>query len=168
VKNEIGKFSTSEEADMSRLGRRVSLVAITAGALLTAPGLAPALAAQEVVSEVSTEQLRKMLESMGYEVEQPKDDMLQFAIEGHTALIVNKKTNIQFYSYFKKQKKMDLKKVNEWNATKRFSRAYLDKDGDAVIEWDVDLEGGTTAGALKESIRTYRLGVMAFVRFLNG
>jgi hypothetical protein len=47
-------------------------------------------------------------------------------------------------------------------------RAYLDKDGDAVIEWDVDLEGGTTAGALKESIRTYRLGVMTFVRFLDG
>jgi putative sensory transduction regulator len=154
---------------MSRLGRRVSLVAITAGALLAAPGFAPPMAAQEVVSEVSTEQLRKLLESMGYEVEQPKEDMLQFAIEGHTALIVNKKTNIQFYSYFKKQKKkMDLKKVNEWNATKRFSRAYLDEDGDAVIEWDVDLEGGTTAGALKESIRTYRVGVMAFVRFLNG
>jgi Putative bacterial sensory transduction regulator len=153
---------------MGRLGRRVSLVAITAGALLAAPGFAPQMAAQEVVSEVSTEQLRKMLESMGYEVEQPKEDMLQFAIEGHTALIVNKRTNIQFYSYFKKQKRMDLKKVNEWNATKRFSRAYLDKDGDAVIEWDVDLEGGTTAGALKESIRTYRHGVMAFVRFLNG
>jgi hypothetical protein len=94
--------------------------------------------------------------------------MLQFAIEGHTAMIVNKKTNIQFYSFFKKRKSMDLKKVNEWNATKRFSRVYLDKDGDAVIEWDVDLEGGTTAGALKESIRTYRLAVMAFVRFLNG
>lgn len=153
---------------MGRLGRRVSLVAITAGALLAAPGFTSAMAAQEVVSEVSTEQLRKMLESMGYEVEQPKEDMLEFAIEGHTALIVNKKTNIQFYSYFKKQKRMDLKKVNEWNATKRFSRAYLDQDGDAVIEWDVDLEGGTTAGALKESIRTYRHGVMAFVRFLNG
>jgi capsule polysaccharide export protein KpsC/LpsZ len=162
------QLSNSEEADMSRLGRRVSLVAITAGALLAAPGFTPPMAAQGVVSEVSTEQLQKMLESMGYEVEQPKEDVLQFAIEGHTALVINKKKNVQLYSYFKKQKKMDLKKVNEWNATKRFSRAYLDQDGDAVIEWDIDLEGGTTAGALKESIRTYRLGVMTFVRFLNG
>jgi len=153
---------------MSRLGRRVSLVAITAGALLAAPGFTPCMAAQEVLSAVSTEQLQRMLESMGYEVEQPKEDVLQFAIEGHTAVIINKKTNIQFYSYFKKQKKTDLKKVNQWNATKRFSRAYLDQDGDAVIEWDVDLEGGTTAGALKESVRTYRFGVMTFVRFLNG
>lgn len=153
---------------MSRLGQRVSLVAITVGALLAAPAFTPDMAAQEVVSEMSTKQLQQMLESMGYEVEQPKEDVLQFAIEGHTALIINKKTNIQLYSYFEKQKKMDLKKVNEWNATKRFSRAYLDQDGDAVIEWDVDLEGGTTADALKESIRTYRLGVMAFVRFLNG
>jgi hypothetical protein len=153
---------------MSRLGRRVSLVVITAVALLTAPGFAPPIAAQEVLSEVSTEQLRKLLEGMGYEVEQTKEDVLRFAIEGHTALIINKKTNLQLYSYFEKKKKMDLKKVNEWNATKRFSRVYLDQDGDAVIEWDVDLEGGTTAGGIKESIRTYRLAVMAFVRFLNG
>lgn len=153
---------------MRRLGRRMSLVAITAGALLGAPNFANRLVAQEVVSEVSTEQLQKMLESLGYDVEQPKEDVLQFAIEGHTALMFNKKTNIQFYSFFKKQKKMDLKKVNEWNATKRFSRAYLDQDGDAVIEWDVDLDGGTTVGALKESVRTYRIGIMAFIRFLNG
>ena len=152
---------------MRRLGRRAGLVAITAGALL-APAFAHRLAAQEVVSEVSTEQLQTMLTGMGYDVEQPKEDVLQFAIEGHTAVIVNKKTNFQFYSFFKKQKKMDLKKVNEWNASKRFSRVYLDGDGDAVIEWDVDLEGGTTAGALKESIRTYRMGVMAFARYLNG
>ena len=153
---------------MSRLWHRVSLTAFTAAALLAAPGFTPCVAAQEVLTEVSTEQLQKMLESMGYDVHQPKEDVLQFAIEGHTAVLFNKKTNVQFYSFFKKQKRMDLKKVNEWNATKRFSRAYLDQDGDAVIEWDVDLEGGTTAGALKESIRTYRLGVMTFVRFLNG
>jgi hypothetical protein len=153
---------------MRRLGHRVSLVVITAGALLAAPGLAPRLAAQQAMSEVSTEQLQQMLEGMGYEVNQPKEHVLQFAIEGHTAMIINKKTNIQFYSFFKKKKSMDLKRVNEWNATKRFSRVYLDQDGDAVIEWDVDLEGGTTSGALKESIRTYRLAVMAFVRFLNG
>lgn len=154
---------------MRKLGRRVSRVVITAGVLLAAASFAPRVAAQDVVSEVSTEQLQQMLESMGYEVEQPKEDVLQFAIEGHTAIIINKKTNIQFYSFFeKKKKKLDLKKVNEWNATKRFSRVYIDRDGDAVIEWDVDLEGGTTAGALKESIRTYRMGVMTFVRFLNG
>lgn len=154
---------------MSRLGWRVSLAAITAAALLAAPVLTPSAAAQVVMEEVSTQQLQTMLESMGYEVEQPKENLLQFAIEGHTAIIVNNKTNFQLYSYFeKRKKKVDLKKINEWNASKRFSRAYLDKDGDAVIEWDVDLEGGTTAGAIKESIKTYRIGVMTFVRFLNG
>ena len=150
---------------MSRLGRGASLVVFTAGVLLAAP---PSVAAQQALSEVSTEQLQQMLEGMGYEVEQPKENVLKFAIEGNTAMIINKKTNFQFYSFFKKRKSMDLKKVNEWNANKRFSRVYLDQDGDAVIEWDIDLEGGMTPGALKESIRTYRLAVMAFVRFLNG
>lgn len=152
---------------MRKLLSRVSLAVIIAGALLAAPAFTPRAAAQEVMKEVSTEQLRKLLESMGYEVEQPKEEVLRFAIEGHTAVIINNKTNIQLYSYFKK-KKMDLKKINEWNATKRYSRVYIDKDGDAVIDWDIDLEGGITAGALKESIKTYRIGVMTFVRFLNG
>jgi hypothetical protein len=152
---------------MRSLVSRVSLAVIIAGALLAAPVFTPRVAAQEVMSEVSTEQLRKLLEAMGYEVEQPKDSVLQFAIEGHTAVIINNKTNIQLYSYFKK-KKLDLKKINEWNATKRYSRVYIDRDGDAVIDWDIDLEGGITAGALKESIKTYRIGVMTFVRFLNG
>jgi hypothetical protein len=152
---------------MRRLLSRVSLAVIIAVALLAAPAFTPRVAAQEVMREVSTDQLRKLLESMGYEVEQPKEEVLQFAIEGHTAVIINNKTNIQLYSYFKK-KKMDLKKINEWNATKRYSRVYIDRDGDAVIDWDIDLEGGITAGALKESIKTYRIGVMTFVRFLNG
>lgn len=152
---------------MRRLLSRLSLAVIIAVALLAAPAVTPRVAAQEVMREVSTDQLRKLLESMGYEVEQPKEEVLQFAIEGHTAVIINNKTNIQLYSYFKK-KKMDLKKINEWNATKRYSRVYIDRDGDAVIDWDIDLEGGITAGALKESIKTYRIGVMTFVRFLNG
>jgi hypothetical protein len=96
---------------MRRLGRRMSHVVITAGVLLAAPGFAPQMAAQQALTEVSTEQLQQMLEGVGYEVEQPKEHMLQFAIEGHTAMIVNKKTNIQFYSFFKKRKSMDLKKV---------------------------------------------------------
>ena len=58
---------------MRRLRRRLSLMAITAGALLAASAFTPSLAAQEVLREVSTQQLQTMLESMGYEVRQPKE-----------------------------------------------------------------------------------------------
>ncbi len=49
--------------------------------MLAAPAFTPSLAAQEVLHEVSTQQLQTMLESMSYEVRQPKEDVLQFAID---------------------------------------------------------------------------------------
>jgi hypothetical protein len=55
-----------------------------------------------------------------------------------------------------------LDKVNQWNKEKRFSRAYLDGDGDANVEWDIDLEGGVTMGAVREGIRTFQTVVQIF------
>lgn len=49
--------------------------------------------------------------------------------------------SVQFYAGFKKPK-MDLAQINAWNRDKRFGRAYIDEDGDAAIEMDVNIEPG--------------------------
>ncbi|MCJ8159487.1 YbjN domain-containing protein [Sphingomonas sp. LaA6.9] len=49
-------------------------------------------------------------------------------------------TTIQFYTGFKDVKNVSLDKINEWNSTRRFARAYVDRDGDPVIEMDVDMD----------------------------
>lgn len=41
-----------------------------------------------------------------------------------------------------------IEQVNEWNKSRRFSRGYIDKDGDPVIEFDVDLDDGGMSQAL--------------------
>lgn len=51
----------------------------------------------------------------------------------------------------------DLKFINDWNRTKRFSRAYLDKDGDIVLEAEVDLEPGMSSEAIKSWLRGFGL-----------
>jgi hypothetical protein len=48
---------------------------------------------------------------------------------------------VQFYAGFQKHK-LDMEKVNLWNREKRFVRGYIDKDGDAVLEMDVNVEPG--------------------------
>lgn len=45
---------------------------------------------------------------------------------------------VQYYAGFTKPK-MDTAKINEWNRDKRFTRAYIDKEGDAVLEMDVNM-----------------------------
>ena len=48
-----------------------------------------------------------------------------------------------FYAGFL-DNKQTLEAINAWNRDKRFSKAYLDADLDAVIEFDVNLEYGVS------------------------
>ncbi len=41
-----------------------------------------------------------------------------------------------------------MNQMNEWNKVRRFSRAYIDNDGDPVIEFDIDLDDGGMSQAL--------------------
>ena len=73
--------------------------------------------------------------------------------------------HIQFYASFKK--KTTLGRINEWNASKRYTRAYLDKEGDPVLEADLDLEGGVSYGALAEFIKTWVTSVKLFTQHIG-
>lgn len=48
--------------------------------------------------------------------------------------------SVQFYMGFNDAKDTPLERLNEWNKTKRFGRAYRDDEGDLVIEMDVDMD----------------------------
>jgi Putative bacterial sensory transduction regulator len=41
-----------------------------------------------------------------------------------------------------------MSQMNDWNKNKRFSRGYIDKDGDPVMEFDLDLDDGGMSEAL--------------------
>ncbi|MEO9130011.1 MAG: YbjN domain-containing protein [Sphingomonas sp.] len=56
-------------------------------------------------------------------------------------------TSIQFYAGFS-DSKMTVGDMNEWNKSKRFGHAYIDKDGDPCIEMDLDLDSGGMSRAL--------------------
>ena len=51
--------------------------------------------------------------------------------------------DLNFYAGFL-DNKQTLEAINAWNRDKRFGRAYLDGDLDAVIEFDVNLQDGVT------------------------
>lgn len=55
----------------------------------------------------------------------------------------SKGTTIVFRTSFRSHN-VSLEKVNEWNKSKRYSRCYLDKDGEPVLQLDLDLAGGIT------------------------
>lgn len=55
---------------------------------------------------------------------------------------------VQFHSGYDLSTPIPLERINEWNRSKRFGRAYLDKENDPILEMDVDLDDGGLSPAL--------------------
>lgn len=51
--------------------------------------------------------------------------------------------DVNFYAGFS-ESQPPLESINEWNRDRRFGKAYIDYEDDAVIEMDVNLEYGVT------------------------
>ena len=49
---------------------------------------------------------------------------------------------IQFHSGYHLDSRVSLERINEWNRTQRFGRAYIDKEDDPILEMDLDLDDG--------------------------
>jgi Putative bacterial sensory transduction regulator len=60
--------------------------------------------------------------------------------------------SIQFSSGYDMPNGVSLQTVNDWNATKRFSFAYLDNENDPFLSYDVNLYGGVTEQNFLESL----------------
>lgn len=73
--------------------------------------------------------------------------------------------SIQYRTLFRRHERFTLAFVNAWNYEKRFAKAYLDREGGLVLEWDVDLDGGVTVGFVAESVATFQTMLTAFDRF---
>jgi hypothetical protein len=55
---------------------------------------------------------------------------------------------VQFNSGYDLKTAVSLDRINEWNRTKRFGRAFLDKENDPILQMDVDLDDGGMSHAL--------------------
>lgn len=64
--------------------------------------------------------------------------------------------------------KSTLEQINEWNKARRFSRAYKDKDGDPVIELDVDLDdGGMSQALFIDNVQFWESAIGGFKKHLG-
>ncbi len=74
--------------------------------------------------------------------------------------------DINFYAGFAGVKPT-LDSVNAWNRTKRFGRAYVDADLDAVIEYDINLEHGVSRENLSAAFGVWSLVLGEFAGYVG-
>lgn len=75
--------------------------------------------------------------------------------------------SIQFSTSYTVKPKLTLQKINEWNAKNRFGQAYLDQDGDPVIQFDVVLENGTPSNLFIASLDRWTTAMGTFQTFIG-
>jgi hypothetical protein len=56
--------------------------------------------------------------------------------------------------------------MNEWNRTKRLSRAYLDDEGDPILEADLLANAGFTGEQFLEWFKVFNYSALEFRQFL--
>ncbi len=122
-----------------------------------------AMLLEKVIESITVDELIELMEGEGYAVETHKLGFLQWKIEGFRCqlFIADDAEALQFHVSFG-DGNATLQKVNDWNATKRFSRTYLDDEGDPHLELDLDLAGGVTEARIKDYLRTCRVSFGAW------
>lgn len=122
-----------------------------------------------VMTRITVNQLSDILSEAGYSPEIQKETAIRVRMGEVTVLffIADNRQNIQAYAGFKGGDS-SVSNMNEWNKNKRYSRAYKDDDGDAVIELDLDFEGGISRNRVANFIQTVALSAKVFREHIYG
>jgi hypothetical protein len=120
-----------------------------------------------VIHTIKVDQLRDFMKAEGYAVsitEGKTSKYLAWKIDGMKTqmLIAEDAKSIQFHTAFSSS--TTLARVNTWNRNKKFSRTYIDDDGDPHLELDLSLKGGITTEHLKEFIDVCRISFSVWIK----
>ncbi|MDX2102977.1 MAG: YbjN domain-containing protein [Alphaproteobacteria bacterium] len=75
--------------------------------------------------------------------------------------------SLTLWAYFPKPAGNAMALVNHWNLRERWSRAYIDEDGDPVLEMDINAVGGIGSANLDLLLETYVRQVRRFAESLK-
>lgn len=125
----------------------------------------------QVISSLSRDLLREVLKANGFgsELIEGKDNIIRIIISGMKGSMIIGHSSLQFYAAASKVGTEDqmLRAVNQWNLEKRFSRSYVDKDGDPVLELDLDLHGGVTFERVEDFLTTVTKSLLAWTMHMS-
>lgn len=120
--------------------------------------------AAQAMENVDPAAVVKMLQDEGYTVNLTRDaaDEPLIEVTGNQGGSLRGKTSIEFYgcdlpaecdnmllrAVYTMETPVDLQAVNDWNATNRWARAYRGDKGQAILEVDIEVQGGLGEQAL--------------------
>jgi hypothetical protein len=72
--------------------------------------------------------------------------------------------SVQFTAAWQNPGTVGLAEVNDWNANRRMSKAYIDDENDPVLEMDVNLDFGVTRRNFDDWVDYWQLALRTFTQ----
>ncbi|PPK50026.1 YbjN domain-containing protein [Marinobacter persicus] len=129
---------------------------------------ASAYSAEEIKGKYSDAEIMEILRADGFSAVTKLDEgAIQVNVNGRTHILFNNDDgDLQGY-FVTSGVTLSYEDMNEWNRTKRLSRAYLDADNDPVLEADLLSNGGLTKKNVGEFFRIFvNVSVPGYIEFL--
>ncbi len=145
-----------------------SVSVCTGGSALAAQtGSSTQYAANDVlIQSLSNAQLIQLMKAEGYTASIEESGEVRWKLDGlNTFITIDKdQQSLLFYVSFENEDDLvTLERVNQWNLSKRYSRSYLDEEGDPFLELDLDLKGGVTRERVINFLKTCRLSFSSWL-----
>lgn len=117
----------------------------------------------DLITRITAEDLLRLLAQEGLVPERKTETMILAKMDMVNVLffVQEDALAIQAYAGFKSDNATEAR-MNAWNRDMRYSRAYIDNDGDAVLELDLPLRGGVTQASFSSFIKTVRMSVAQY------
>ena len=140
--------------------------------------LATRAVAHDIPPGVSEHDVAQTLAMKGLPVQLGADNFHEPLIESHAGKIrfyvyfydcdeARRCSNIQFRAGFSTHGGLTLVRINDWSTRWRFGRLYLDPEGDAILDMDVDVARGVTPEQLRVQLDRWLATIQDAVGFLG-
>ncbi len=146
----------------------MSLIPSRCIAILVLIASSSAAFSQSDTKTVTPDKVVELLKNEGFrsaEVLDQDKQIVRYKSEGLSIIVLVDKDGGALQCYFKMSGTMaTLRKINDWNKSKRFSRAYLNDDGDPTLESDLSVRRGVSEESVEGFLALFGESVKAFVK----
>lgn len=141
-------------------------------------GIPSQASAQRLHEKLSDAHLLQTLRSLGYRDVEVLDNltdadgsMIRFQIDHDPIFIQNYKSgSIRIFTYYINEEgvtRSTLSAVNAFNRDYRWAKAYLDADGDWLLEADYDIQSGVSDKAVEDFIALWAQQIDIFLNVIE-
>jgi hypothetical protein len=122
----------------------------------------------QLKANYSINELASILRSEGYGDIKTFDNRITFRADGTGLALYRFSDGDLQMVYAVSAKGITADMINDWNQTKRLSRAYRDKENDPILEADMLMNDGATEQMVKSFVSVFiKTSVPAFRKFLS-